>query len=125
MLIYCYDSVCVDNKSFEEKMISLLLICLAAFCNAVMDKLAWHFERSCFNDYDPKFWNPNVSWKYAKFIPFTKYRVDAWHLFKSAMIVLICLAIIFYSPMINIWIDFLIFGILWNTVFNIYFNKAL
>jgi len=102
-----------------------MLICAAAFCNAVMDKLAWHFEKSCFGECNPKFWNPNVSWRYAKFIPFTKYRVDAWHIFKSIMIVSICFSIVFYSPIVNVLVDFLIFGVVWNIVFNIYFNKAL
>lgn len=88
-----------------------------------MDKLAWHFEKSIFADMNPKFWNPNVSWKYAKKV--FGYKIDAWHLFKSAMIICLCLSVVSYSEICVWWVDFFIFGLVWNTIFNIYFNKTL
>ena len=88
-----------------------------------MDKLAWHFEKSCFSELDPKFWNPNVSWKYAKKV--FGYKIDAWHLFKSMMIICVVLSAINYQGIISMWVDFVLYGIIWNVIFNIYFNKVL
>lgn len=90
---------------------------LAAICNALMDTLEHHFDVSIFRNLNPKFWNPNVSWQYAYIIPFTKYKVDAWHLAKSLMI--ICLAF----ACANTWYMFIILGIIWNSVFNIFYNR--
>lgn len=99
-----------------------LLVILAAICNAMMDTLSHHFHASVFSDLNPKFWNPNISYKYAKFFPYTKYRVDAWHLAKSTMIVLLisllaCNVITFW------WLDIIICGLLWNGTFNLFYNK--
>ena len=114
-------------------LLSILFFSLAAACNAVMDKLSFHFHKSVFNGLDPTFWDPSVSWKYAKIIPFTKYKVDAWHLFKSAMIIFICIGLMF-AYMNNGIADFnirsfivifLMLGILWNGVFNLFFNHLL
>ncbi len=104
-------------------MISLFFWCLAAFFNACMDKMSWHFEKSCFSELDPKFWNPNVSWKYAKKI--FGYKIDAWHLAKSLMIICIILSALSLNIIFGYWIDFLIYGMIWNLIFNIYFNKIL
>ena len=121
-IVYSYDYFCLDHKS-TKKMISLFFLCLASFFNACMDKLAWHFEKSCFAELDPKFWNPNVSWKFARKI--FGYKIDAWHLFKSMMIICIALFVLNYNEMFGFWIDFIIFGLVWNGIFNIYFNKIL
>lgn len=113
--------------------LSILFFSLAAACNAVMDKLSFHFHKSVFNGLDANFWDPSVSWKHAKIIPFTKYKVDAWHLFKSGMVIFICLGFIFaYAS--NVFADFnirsftvilLMLGVLWNATFNLFFNHLL
>src|SRR5688572_9293791 len=72
--------------------ISLFFFSLAAICNAVMDKLQFHFYTSIFQDKNPRFWNPELSWRYAKIVPFTKYKIDAWHLAKSLMIIFVACA---------------------------------
>lgn len=114
--------------------LSLLFLTLGAACNACMDKLSFHFHKSVFNKLDPKFWNPNISWQHAPFVKFTKYRVDAWHLFKSAMIVFICISItiafkggvyVHNSFVYNKIVLFLTMGLLWNGAFNLFFNKIL
>lgn len=114
--------------------LSLLFFLLAAACNACMDKLSFHFHKSVFNKLNPNFWDPSVSWKYAKFVPFTKYKIDAWHLFKSAMIVFICISIMIAfkggvyvdnSFVYNKIVLFLTMGLLWNGSFNLFFNKIL
>ena len=98
-----------------------------------MDKLSFHFHKSVFNGLDANFWDPSVSWQHAKIIPFTKYKVDAWHLFKSGMIIFICMGLMF-AYMSNGIADFnilsftvilLVLGVLWNATFNLFFNHLL
>ena len=113
--------------------IIVLLFVLAAICNACMDKLSFHYHKSIFNKLNPNFWNPAVSWRTAKIIPFTKYKLDAWHLFKSAWVVFVSIALataFVYSKnnTCNSWllISIVIFlGIIWNTTFNLFFNRIL
>ena len=101
---------------------SYIFLILAAIFNAIMDKLTHHFSASIFKSKNPKFWNPNVSWQYVTFLPFTRYRADAWHLAKSAMIINICLSICFFNGK---WWEFVIFGTVWNLTFNLFYNKIL
>ena len=101
---------------------SYIFLILASICNACMDTLSFHFFNSVFCSLNPNFWNPNYSWAFEKLIPFTKYRVDAWHLFKSAMIVFFCLAIVFFNG--KLW-EFIILGCVWNLTFNIFYEKIL
>lgn len=123
-------------------MISFVLIILAAICNSIMDVITHHWSESIFDK--PKgiitkweiWWNPDYSWinKYiAKDVkkglrkiwifdvPFT----DAWHTFKSIMIILFALAIVFYKQVFNWYTDFIIIGIIWNSIFNLFYNKIL
>jgi hypothetical protein len=59
--------------------------------NALMDKVGdpVAFKKSIFSSpkYKISFWSKDESAKSTKFIKFTKYRPDAWHLSKSGMIV--------------------------------------
>jgi hypothetical protein len=116
--------------------LSLLFFLLAAACNACMDKLSFHFHKSIFNNLNPKFWDPSISWKYAKIIPLTKYKIDAWHLFKSGMVIFLCLSIVFafkggvhvyvdHTSIVNKLVVFTIMGLLWNGGFNLFFNTIL
>ena len=106
-------------------MISLILFCFASMLNAVMDTLFDHFTTSIFRNLNPDFWDPMVSWKHCNVIPIIQYPIDAWHLMKSGMVIIICFSIVLYTPIINIYVDFLIFGVLWNIIFNLFFNKIL
>ena len=94
-----------------------VLLILAAFFNAVMDKTkdTIQYDSSVFKRWG-KFWNDEEP---TKFIPYTKYKLNAWHLSKSLMIICICAAI-----SCTIW-EFIIYGIIWNLVFNFMYNKAL
>lgn len=119
---------------------SLIFWALAAMCNSVMDTITHHYYRSIFykpqslnNDKWNNFWNPELSWKSAFIIPLTHYKLDAWHLFKSLMIIFQGIAIIFAwtdnPPFIeNFWFNcsvLIIMGFLWNLTFNIFYNKIL
>jgi len=133
-------------------MISLLIFILASICSASMDKCQFHYEKSVFTVFEnPSYWNSDVSWE-NKYIDrdFKKgmrkclwglfdYPVlltDFWHLMKSSMIALMVLSIVFYEPTLSyfnfglcqpiLWIfDFILFGIAWNLVFNLFFNRIL
>ena len=112
---------------------SIIFIVLAAICCACMDTLQHHYYNSVFNKLNDKFWNPAISWGYAKTIPFTKYKVDAWHLFKSAMICLLIGAVVMAwqsgEALFNVWwfylIAFIYIGIMWNLTFNFFYNIIL
>jgi hypothetical protein len=90
----------------------IILVFLAAFCNAVMDKTDHHFSISIFSKIKSKKWrmwfNENESWrnKYVDRDPSNgrvKWEIfgikfnkpvqltDAWHFFKMWMIFFICL----------------------------------
>ena len=128
-------------------MVYLSLICwvLAALCNAVMDTLAHHYPTSIFTKWNPQFWNPKISWK-------NKYKAgrksngpafflstgilvaftDAWHFFKSTMIVLLAIAVVmfpctclFNNIVFNILTWMFILGVLWNIPFSYMYNKVL
>jgi hypothetical protein len=114
----------------------IILIILAACCNSIMDIVEnENFNSSVFARHDYRFWYKRVSWKYAGKI--FGYKIDAWHLFKSTMILLLCGVVITYHyiPLFRcemIWqssyawmADALIFGIAWNLPFNLLYNKIL
>lgn len=107
-------------------MISLFLIFFAAIANAIMDNLVHHYYKSIFNnsEFDPKFWNPDISW-IREPLARTGYKLDAWHIFKSAMIVFMVLAVISYSPILGWFGDLCIYGLAWNLIFNLFYNHVL
>ena len=94
-----------------------VLLILAAFFSAVMDKTkdTIQYKSSVFKKWG-KFWNDEEPTEYFWK---TKYKLNAWHLSKSMLVICICAAI---SRTI---IEFIIYGIIWNLVFNIMYNKAL
>lgn len=106
-------------------MISLLFIAIAAACNAVMDRTenAPAFNKSVFNHFDVKFWLKEVSWQYAP--KFFGWRYDCWHVSKSLMVIFLLMAVGLYSPILGGVFDFLLFGIIWNLTFNVFYNKIL
>jgi hypothetical protein len=77
-------------------LVAALAITIMAICNAVMDKLQFHFGVSIWKDKNPLFWNPQLSWRNKwkngdpeqgeKFPGSSSIFVsltDAWHLFKK------------------------------------------
>lgn len=129
--------------------LSMVFIMLAAICNAIMDTSAQHFSTSIFKRLNPLFWNGEISWKnkYINGDP-NQGRVkwffglvkpvqitDAFHFFKMLMIVFICLSVITFDKCLVLvncqytWYNFLIilgvYGLLWNTIFSLFYNKIL
>ena len=129
-------------------LISITCWILAAICNSVMDTLAHHYPTSIFNDMNPKYWDPKISWKnkykdgnkaFGPAFPLSTGMLvaftDAWHLFKSAQIVLLALSVVTfpYTVKICLFDDYclnaiswlIILGIVWNSVFSYMYNKVL
>jgi hypothetical protein len=124
-------------------MITLVFIALAALCNAVMDTCAHHFNDSIFSHmglwWGPESWRNKYRGRNPRFgrrvllqcrinetftfkINYPVVLTDAWHFFKSGMICLLIAAIFFYKPMYG-WIDFLIYGGVWNITFFFFYTK--
>lgn len=105
-------------------MLSIFLVILAAILNSMMDTCSHHFSTSIFEHLDPKFWNPNVSWEYAKKIG--SYKLDFWHICKSLMLFCLMAAIILYKPITtHPLLDWAILGSCWNIFFSLMYNKIL
>lgn len=130
---------------------SLIFWSLASICNSVMDTSNHHYSTSVFKKYNPMWWNGEISWKnkyidcnpnlgFKKLFPNRKgflgkinYPVqltDAWHLFKTLMIVFLVLSIItFDKDIILSWYGFIVifimYGFIWNFCFNIFYNHVL
>lgn len=128
-------------------MISIILIALAAICNAVMDICSHHYYYSVFTRFNDKFWNSNTSWanKYVNGDPaYGRVKwlgglmnkpvqlTDSWHLFKSLMIVFLISAIPF-CPTNELGIENWMYysaviiagGTTWNLTFNLFYNHLL
>lgn len=105
-------------------MITYILIALASLFNSVMDKTkdTIQYNSSIFRNWNPKFWNDQVSEHI--FILGTKYKPNAWHISKSCMLTLLFLAIIYYKPFIPI-LDFSCMGVAWVLPFNLFYNRIL
>lgn len=112
-------------------MISLLFWLLSAFFNACADAFEnENFFESVFKKWDQKFWYKRESWKHAKKV--FRYKIDGWHLAKSAWIICSMIAGIFYEPIsaklfevpiLNGLIDIFISGVVWIAAFNLFYHR--
>lgn len=116
----------------------ILFIMLAAICNAIMDICKDKYYISIFNKpQNTYWWDGSISWKnkyYDRNIIKGRNKIpiwftDAWHFFKSLMIVnlamTLCVATIFYKPVYFYVESIIVFGLVWNTTFNLFYNKIL
>jgi len=129
-------------------IVSFILVALAAICNAYMD--IWMIRYMILNEYqenqlNPSWWsfNPSAKWKDGKYgtIKAENFLLkkigirttwlstncnDAWHFFKSIMVVLLCSAIVIYTSYNNTLltktIELILFGLAWNIPFNLVYN---
>lgn len=116
--------------------LGFVLFILAGLCEAVMDKLQFHYDFSIFrNMKNQLFWNPQLSWrnKYKNgdplngekfflskslFVGFT----DAWHLFKLLRTLFIFSGIYFLFTHCVSQMHCLIFVIIARIVFGLSFT---
>ena len=94
-------------------VVKIILLAFAALFNSIMDKCETviSFNSSVFKKFNPSFWCKAISAN-KPLLKFTHYRVDAWHLSKSMMVICVCAAM---SD--NVY-QFVILGIVWNVIFN-------
>lgn len=119
-----------------SSIIGLVLVALAAACNALMDKVDFHWYKFRFkNKVSEKWWRKSVSWenKY-KYPRIPVWFTDAWHFFKSSMIFGLVGSIVTYEGIFIIegwwkWLgpclDFGLYGCIWIWSFNLFFNHIL
>jgi hypothetical protein len=97
---------------------------MAAVCNAVMDMVEnENFSSSVFSKLNPRWWYKRESWKWARKV--FGWKFDAWHLFKSVMIIFISLSMVYYTPIIGNLLDIIIYGVVWNAIFILFYHKIL
>lgn len=112
----------------------LIVLILTGVFKAIADTLAHHYSTSIFTKYDPKFFDPSISWlnKYIdrdvtkgidkrKFQPFT----DAWHIANSLMITSFLLLSFLIPTNVHGIIDFCITGTINVLSFNLFYNHLL
>jgi len=130
-------------------LISLTFLALAAICNALIDVISFHFYQSIFSTRNQYIWNPTYSWR-SKYIDgnpdkgrikwhiwsfyFNKplFFCDAWHRYKSLMIICLCLSIVTFQSLeyqlLSGCLDSLlyagVYGTLWNMIFNLFYNRV-
>jgi len=111
-----------------------------------MDKSDHHFYKSIFKKLNPLWWNGEISWRnkyvegdpnmgFRKLFPNSKINypvqlTDAWHFFKTLMIVFLALSVItFDNTITSSWygylIIFVVYGLIWNLWFNLFYNHIL
>lgn len=101
---------------------SALYLIIAAILNAFMDRIEnENFYESIFRNRSERFWYKRTSWKYAKVI--FGWKLDAWHIAKSLMIISLMMAMVKYTVYYNWWVDVIMAGGLWIVTFNIFYNK--
>jgi hypothetical protein len=107
-------------------MISIILFILAAFFNALMDATenAPNFNESRLKTLPKTFWLKEVSWKYAARL--FNYKLDAWHIAKSCMVICFVLTAIFFDWPVEKWQDVAIYliagGVIWNATFYFFYH---
>lgn len=84
-----------------------------------MDVTMFRFNRSIFKTGNAK-WNTWWSDRSKRF--WIVQLNDAWHFFKMWMIVFLLLAVISYQPILKWYIDFWVYGLVWNVGFNLCFD---
>ncbi|NLH60103.1 MAG: hypothetical protein GX452_01705 [Ignavibacteriales bacterium] len=97
-------------------MISLIFLALASICNSIMDTTMFRFNTSIFKT-DNQWWNTWWSDRSKRF--WIVQLNDGWHFLKMWVVVFIILAIVFYQPIFIYYIDFWIYGLVWNLMFNL------
>lgn len=104
---------------------------LSAFFNACADAFEnENYFESIFKNWNQRFWYKRESWKYAKKI--FRYKIDGWHLAKSAWILCAIVAGVLYVPIagtvihvpiLSSMIDIGISGVIWIGTFNIFYHR--
>jgi len=128
-------------------IISLVFVCLASFCNAVMDVCEFKYKQSIFNvdrkfkifgTYFAPFFDPDcraiLRLKRFNFLGFEIKQplqlCDGWHFAKMLMCFFLILAVMSHAYHKYFWdtwsvtllCEFIFYGLAWNLTFNFCYN---
>ena len=103
-------------------MIAFILVAISSIFKAVMDTVNFHYATSVFKNFNPNFWNLQVSSQGKKFLGLET--LDAWHISQYAVFSLLFAAAIFYKSVFGYW-DFLIFWGIYFVVFQLFYSTIL
>lgn len=129
-------------------MLSILFLSLAAICNAIMDSILFHWDKSIFKGSKLEWWaNPEVSYKnkwknhsnsedgekFPGSSTIFVFITDLWHFAQSFMITFFVLGVLFYDsivvikgyPLVSLLIDFVILKGVFSLTFELFWSKIL
>lgn len=104
-------------------MLSYLFVFLAAICSALMDTFIFRVDRSVFKKIGVKKLSPFYTFYTAKTF-LGLFKLDAFHIVKLIKIVLIILAVYFYTPLFGFY-DLIILWLSWFIGFELFWAKIL
>lgn len=129
-------------------MLSILFLSLAGICNAIMDSILFHWDKSIFKGSKLEWWaNPEVSYKnkwknhsnsedgekFSGSSTIFVWVTDLWHFAQSFMITFFVLGALFYDgivvikgyPLVSLLIDFIILKSVFSLTFELFWSKIL
>ena len=129
-------------------MLSILFLSLAGICNAIMDSILFHWDKSIFKGSKLEWWaNPKVSYKnkwknhsnsedgekFPGSSTIFVFITDLWHFAQSFMITFFVLGVLFYDsivvikgyPLVSLLIDFVILKGVFSLTFELFWSKIL
>jgi hypothetical protein len=129
-------------------MLSILFLSLAGICNAIMDSILFHWDKSIFKGSKLEWWaNPEVSYKnkwknhsnsedgekFPGSSTIFVFITDLWHFAQSFMITFFVLGVLFYDsivvikgyPLVSLLIDFVILKGVFSLTFELFWSKIL
>jgi hypothetical protein len=129
-------------------MLSILFLSLAGICNAIMDSILFHWDKSIFKGSKLEWWaNPEVSYKnkwknhsnsedgekFPGSSTIFVFITDLWHFAQSFMITFFVLGVLLYDgivvikgyPLVSLLIDFVILKGVFSLTFELFWSKIL
>ena len=129
-------------------MLSILFLSLAGICNAIMDSILFHWDKSIFKGSKLEWWaNPEVSYKnkwknhsnsedgekFPGSSTIFVFITDLWHFAQSFTITFFVLGVLFYDsivvikgyPLVSLLIDFVILKGVFSLTFELFWSKIL
>jgi hypothetical protein len=129
-------------------MLSIIFLSLAGICNAIMDTILFHWDKSIFKGSKLEWWaNPEVSYKnkwknhsnsedgekFPGSSTIFVFITDLWHFAQSFMITFFVLGVLFYDgivvikgyPLVSLLIDFVILKGVFSLTFELFWSKIL
>ena len=107
-------------------MLSILFILIGASCDAMVDTLSHHWYMFRWKGkVNEQWWDPTLSWMNKNDLKWYQplQLSDAFHFFKTIRIICWMLAVVYYHPMMNMPLDFLLIGFLRNEMFSLCYDK--